>query len=116
MPGTEMMTMLYTDANDRPGVFFAGSTSKSHRTAEYRIGWLVCANAIDAAELRQENRNVVSVQAIEEGLRQLNGPVLVAKEIHQSFVHLQQAECDGLVDIVVPRFAPKLAMYLCTSE
>lgn len=102
-PGTEVMTMLYTDVKDRPGVFFAGSTSKSHRTAEYRIGWLVCANAVDAAELRQENRNVVSVQAIEEGLRQLNAPVLVAKEIHKSFVHLRQAECDGLVDIVRPK-------------
>lgn len=55
------------------------------------------------AELRQENRNVVSVHAIEEGLRQLNGPVLVAKEIHESFVHLQQAKCDGLVDTVRPK-------------
>src|SRR5262249_27705212 len=51
---------LYREFRGRKNLFLIGSTSKSHGTAEYRIGWAVCANSDDAAQLKKENRNVVA--------------------------------------------------------
>jgi aspartate/methionine/tyrosine aminotransferase len=86
----------------RKGLFLIGSTSKSHETAEYRIGWVICASPDDAAELRKENRNVVSTIAIAEGIKQLQKRPTAIEKIEQSFALLREAEGAGTFEIVRP--------------
>src|SRR2546423_15700056 len=50
---------LYRKFGGRRDLFLVGSTSKSHGTAEYRIGWTVCAKPEEAERLGKENRNAV---------------------------------------------------------
>jgi aspartate/methionine/tyrosine aminotransferase len=48
---------IYESFEGRSNLFMVSSTSKSHETAEYRIGWAFVASANDAAQLRGENRS-----------------------------------------------------------
>jgi len=86
----------------RKNLFFAGSTSKSHNTAEYRIGWTICANSEDAAQLKQENRNVVSSISVKHALRQLESHSAVTGLISESFALLRAAEADGEFELIKP--------------
>ena len=96
-----LTTRLYEKSKGRR-VFLAGSTSKSHGTAECRVGWLICANAKEAAALKEENRNVVALNAIEAGLGQLGTDPIVFREIDESFALLSRGEQEGLLEIVRP--------------
>jgi aspartate/methionine/tyrosine aminotransferase len=69
-----------------------GSTSKSHNTAEYRIGWVICASSEDAAQLRQENRNVVSYLSVEKASSELAKEPYINDCIERSFQLLKQME------------------------
>lgn len=88
--------------NDRSNLFVAGSTSKSHETAEYRIGWTICTSQKDANELRGENRSGVSTFAIAEAIRCLVGPPTVLDKIDRSFSLLEKGEAGRKFAIVTP--------------
>ena len=85
----ELVGHLYRRFQGRSRLFLIGSTSKSHNTAEYRIGWAICARSEDAALLRKENRNVVSSIAVEEAVRRLRQPSPVNVLIEGSFCLLR---------------------------
>lgn len=86
----------------RSNLFVAGSTSKSHETAEYRIGWAICASQKDANELRGENRSGVSTFAIAEAIRCIVGPPTVLDKIDRSFSLLEKGEAGRKFTIVTP--------------
>jgi histidinol-phosphate/aromatic aminotransferase/cobyric acid decarboxylase-like protein len=83
-------------------LFLVGSTSKSHGTAEYRVGWAVCANSDDAAQLRKENRNAVATASIKEAMKQLERGSTVIELIETSFTLLRNGEKQGGFELVRP--------------
>ena len=83
-------------------LFLIGSTSKSHGTAEYRIGWAVCANSEDAAQLKKENRSVVASVSIKEAMTQLKRGSTVIELIKRSFSLLRDGERKGMFELVTP--------------
>jgi len=93
---------IYESFEGRSNLFMVGSTSKSHETAEYRIGWAVCASANDAAQLRGENRSGVSTFAIAEGTRRIGEPPTVLDKINRSFSFLEAGARSGKFEIVKP--------------
>lgn len=93
---------LFLNFPERKNLFLVGSTSKSHNTAEYRIGWTISANPEDALQLKQENRNVVSSISVEYALRQLESRSPVTELISESFVLLRAAESDGEFELIRP--------------
>lgn len=93
---------LYQEFRERRNLFLIGSTSKSHGTAEYRIGWAVCANSDDATQLKKENRNVVASASTNEAIRQLKHGSTVIELIENSFALLRQGEKEGAFELVTP--------------
>ena len=93
---------LYRKFGGRRNLFLVGSTSKSHGTAEYRIGWAVCANSEDAERLRKENRNVVASVSILEAIKQLERGSTVMMLIESSFALLRGGEKWGGFELVTP--------------
>ena len=93
---------LYQEFRGRRNLFLIGSTSKSHGTAEYRIGWAVCANSDDAAQLKKENRNVVASASTQEAMNQLRRGSTVIELIESSFALLRQGEREGAFALVTP--------------
>lgn len=93
---------LYQKFRGRRNLFLAGSTSKSHGTAEYRIGWVICANSDDAAQLKNENRNVVASDSIREAMAQLERGSTVLGLIESSFVLLRDGEKEGAFELITP--------------
>ena len=93
---------LYQKFRGRRNLFLVGSTSKSHGTAEYRIGWLVCANSDDAVQLKNENRNVVASASVKEALAQLERGSRVLGLIESSFVLLRDGEKQGAFELITP--------------
>jgi histidinol-phosphate/aromatic aminotransferase/cobyric acid decarboxylase-like protein len=83
-------------------LFLVGSTSKSHGTAEYRIGWAVCANSDDAAQLKTENLNVVASASAAEAMKQLERGSPAIGLIESSFTLLKDGEREGKFDLVTP--------------
>jgi aspartate/methionine/tyrosine aminotransferase len=83
-------------------LFLIGSTSKSHGTAEYRIGWAVCANSADAVQLKKENRNVVTSASVKEAMNQLKRGSTVIELIESSFILLRNGEKEGVFELVTP--------------
>lgn len=98
-----LVTRLHARYRGRRNLFFIGSTSKSHGTAEQRVGWAVCASADDADDLRRENRNVVSTPAIDEGVRRLAQPPDALAKIAESFALLREGEGAAAFRLVRPR-------------
>lgn len=98
----ELTGGLYESFKGRSNLFLAGSTSKSHGTAEYRIGWVVCASERDAAEMRRENRSGVSTLAIAEGVRCLAERPTVTESIDRSFALLEEGAKRGRFEVVKP--------------
>lgn len=88
----ELAGHLYRSYRGRRKLFLAGSTSKSHNTAEYRIGWTICSSSEDAAQLRQENRNVVSSLSVEKASSELAKEPAINDFIERSFQLLKRAE------------------------
>jgi aspartate/methionine/tyrosine aminotransferase len=97
-----MVEDLHARYHGRRNLFFIGSTSKSHGTAEQRIGWAVCASADDADTLRKENRNVVSTAAVDEGVRCLQTPPPVMEKLDESFSLLKEGERAAAFRLVSP--------------
>ena len=93
---------LYQEFRGRRNLFLIGSTSKSHGTAEYRIGWAVCANSDDAAQLKKENRNVVASASTREAMKQLQRGSTVIELIESSFALLRHGEREGAFALVTP--------------
>ena len=93
---------LYREFRGRRNLYLIGSTSKSHGTAEYRIGWAVCANSADAAELKKENRNVVASASTSEAIKQLKRRSTVFELIESSFALLRSGEQAGVFELVTP--------------
>src|SRR5437763_1896804 len=93
---------LYRRFGGRRELFLVGSTSKSHGTAEYRIGWAVCANSEDAERLRKENRNVVASVSILEAIKQFERGSTVMVLIESSFALLRGGEKWGGFELVTP--------------
>src|SRR5207237_8014865 len=93
---------LYRKFGGRRSLFLVGSTSKSHRTAEYRIGWAVCANSEDAERLRKENRSGVASVSILEAIKQLERGSTVMGPIESSFALLRGGEKWGGFELVTP--------------
>ena len=83
-------------------LFLVGSTSKSHGTAEYRIGWAVCANSDDAAQLKTENLNVVASGSASEAMKQLERSSPAIGRIESSFNLLREGEREGRFELVTP--------------
>lgn len=81
----QLNTHLYRRFRGRSKLFLIGSTSKSHNTAEYRIGWAICARPEDAALLKKENRNVVSSIAVQKAVSRLCEESPVNAHIEKSF-------------------------------
>ena len=93
---------LYKKFRGRKNLFLIGSTSKSHGTAEYRIGWAVCANSDDAAELKKENRNVVASASAREAMKQLKQGSTTIELIESSFNLLRNGANEGMFELVTP--------------
>ena len=93
---------LYQKFRGRRNLFLIGSTSKSHGTAEYRIGWAVCASSEDAAQLKKENRNVVASASTKEAMKQLERGSTVIELIESSFTLLRNGEKKGVFELVTP--------------
>ncbi len=87
----ELTCQLWRSFHSRRNLFLVGSTSKTHNTAEYRIGWAICTGAEDAVYLQKENRNVVSSVAVEEASRQLAKACPIHSSIAESFCLLKKA-------------------------
>jgi len=83
-------------------LFLIGSTSKSHGTAEYRIGWAICVNSDDAVQLKKENRNVVATASTNEAMKQLERGSTVIELIESSFTLLRNGEKEGRFELVRP--------------
>ena len=93
---------LYRKFRGRRNLFLVGSTSKSHGTAEYRVGWAICANSDDAAQLKKENRNAVSSVSIMQAIKQLGRGTTVIGLIESSFALLTDGEKGGEFELVRP--------------
>lgn len=93
---------LYRKFRGRKDLFLIGSTSKSHGTAEYRIGWAVCANSHDAAQLKNENLNVVASASASEAMKQLEKDSTAIELIENSFALLRDGEREGRFQLVAP--------------
>jgi aspartate/methionine/tyrosine aminotransferase len=93
---------LYESFKGRSNLFLVGSTSKSHGTAEYRIGWAICASQKDAGELRGENRSGISTLAIAEGIKRLGERPTVLENIDRSFSLLEEGTKGGMFELVKP--------------
>ncbi len=87
----ELTADLYRRFRGRSKLFLIGSASKSHNTAEYRIGWAVCACSEDAALLKKENRNVISSFGVEKVVSRLYQESPVKALIEKSFSLLRGA-------------------------
>ena len=98
-----LSSRLYSAFRGRKNLFVAGSTSKSHNTAELRIGWLICANSDDSRELRRENRNVVASIAIQRALDQMGKAPAALEMIDMSFSLLKEGEKQGKFAIIRPQ-------------
>ena len=98
----ELAGRLYRDYRGRRNLFLVGSTSKSHNTAEYRIGWTICASSEDAVQLRHENRNVVSSLSVEKASSELAKGHLVHDLIERSFQLLKRVEGTYGLKLVEP--------------
>jgi len=98
-----LSSRLYSAFRGRKNLFVAGSTSKSHDTAELRIGWLICANSDDSQHLRRENRNVVASIAIQRGLDQMEKAPAAVDNIDMSFSLLKEGEQQGKFAIIRPQ-------------
>jgi len=98
----ELAGRLYRDFRGRRKLFLVGSTSKSHNTAEYRIGWTICASSEDAAQLKQENRNVVSSLSVERASSELAKEPAINNLIEKSFQLLKRAESEYGFKLVEP--------------
>src|SRR5207253_10469108 len=86
---------LYDSVKERSNLSLVGSTSKSHETAEYRIGRAVCASAKDADDMRGENRSGISTFAINEGIKRIAEPPMVLEKIDRSFSFLEEGAEGG---------------------
>ena len=93
---------LYQKFRGRRNLFLIGSTSKSHGTAEHRIGWALCANSDDAAQLKKENRNVVASAAAIAAMEQLKRGSTAVELIESSFALLRQGETEGRFELITP--------------
>ena len=93
---------LYKKFKGRQNLFLIGSTSKSHATAEFRIGWLVCTHPGDAIALKHENRNAVASVGIDRGIEALNGPPTAFRSIEESFALLEQGERANSLEVIRP--------------
>jgi aspartate/methionine/tyrosine aminotransferase len=103
---------LYRKFRGRSNLFLVGSTSKSHGTAEYRIGWAVCANSDDAAQLKNENLNVVASASATEAMKQLERGSTAIGLIESSFVLLREGEKSGGFELVTPERRTETAYVL----
>jgi aspartate/methionine/tyrosine aminotransferase len=83
-------------------LFLIGSTSKSHGTAEFRIGWAVCANSDDALQLKKENRNVVTSASAKKATTQLKRSSTVIELIESSFTLLRNGEKEEAFELITP--------------
>jgi aspartate/methionine/tyrosine aminotransferase len=88
----ELAGHLYRGYRGRRKLFLVGSTSKSHNTADCRIGWTICASSDDAVQLKQENRNVVSSLSVEKASSELAKEPSIYDSIESSFQLLKRAE------------------------
>jgi len=107
-----LMRELYQKFRGRRNLFLIGSTSKSHGTAEYRIGWAVCANSEDAAQLRKENRNVVASISVKEAIKQLERNSTAIELIESSFALLRNGEKEGQFELITPERKTETAYVL----
>jgi len=97
-----LMRDLYQKFRGRRDLFLVGSTSKSHGTAEYRIGWVVCASSDDAVQLKNENRNVGARVSAAEATKQLKRGPTVISLLESSFDLLRDGEKKGAFELITP--------------
>jgi aspartate/methionine/tyrosine aminotransferase len=107
---------LYRRFGGRRDLFLIGSTSKSHGTAEYRIGWAVCANSEDAAQLRRENRSGVASASIMEAIKQLERGPTATGLIECSFARLRGSERRDAFELVAPERMAETAYVLIRAR
>jgi aspartate/methionine/tyrosine aminotransferase len=107
---------LYRRFGGRRDLFLVGSTSKSHGTAEYRIGWAVCANSEDADQLRRESRNAVASASIMEAIKQLERVLTATGAIESSFALLRGGEKRGGFELVTPERMAETAYVLIRAR
>jgi aspartate/methionine/tyrosine aminotransferase len=107
---------LYRRFGGRRDLFLVGSTSKSHGTAEYRVGWVVCANSEDADRLRRENRGVVASVSIMEAITRLERGSTVMGSIEGSFALLRGGEKRGAFELVTPERMAETAYVLIRAR
>jgi aspartate/methionine/tyrosine aminotransferase len=109
-------TALHDRFRGRRGLFLVGSTSKSHETAEHRIGWAVCANSEDADRLREENRNVVASASIKAAMARLGLAPAALTMIENSFALLREGQRQGRYEIVMPERMTETGYVLITHH
>ena len=111
-----LLTTLYNKFKGRKNLFLIGSTSKSHGTAEHRIGWAVCAHATDAEELKKENRNPIATASIAAGMKQIAKSPTTIKKIDRSFSLLKRSAKEERYTIVKPKRRVETSYVLIRSN
>lgn len=112
----ELTGKLYQLFSGRRDLFLVGSTSKSHGTAEYRVGWAVCAHSEDAGQLGRENRSDVASLSVMEAIRQLGRKQTVVEMIESSFALLREGEKGEVFDLIEPERMAETAYVLIRSH
>jgi aspartate/methionine/tyrosine aminotransferase len=116
LDGRELTGRLYQVFRGRRDLFLVGSTSKSHGTAEYRVGWAVCARHEDADQLRKENRSDVASISVMEAIRQVGKKSKVVETIESSFAVLREGEKRGVFDLIKPERRAETGYVLIRSR
>lgn len=107
---------LYRRFGGRRELFLVGSTSKSHGTAEHRIGWAVCSNSEDADRLRKENRSGIASVSVMEAMKQLERGPTALEPIESSFALLRDGEKRGGFELVKPERMAETAYVLIRAR
>jgi aspartate/methionine/tyrosine aminotransferase len=107
-----LSSKLYHKFRGKRNLFLIGSTSKSHETAEHRVGWLACVNSEDAIELNREYRNAVPSSSILESMQHLGKAPTVLGKIDESYKLLLDGEAQKVFSIVRPQRATKTGYVL----
>jgi histidinol-phosphate/aromatic aminotransferase/cobyric acid decarboxylase-like protein len=116
MDSRAITARLYDRFRGRQNLFLVGSTSKSHATAEYRVGWAMCASSEDAEQLRRENRNVVASVSIAQAITRLEQAPTVLDSIERSFDLLREGERQKRFRIVTPERMTETGYVLIRSR
>ena len=76
----------------------------------------MCANSVDAGQLKKENRNVVASASAREAMEQLKRDPTAIELIESSFTLLRNGETEGVFELVKPERRTKTGYALVRAR